>query len=93
MEDPVELAFEKVLLEFETTGALGKETQQWWQSVLKWESEHRGVGETSSRMQLGLEHTWSANSFASFWLQSMSMAHFREQAEAVLLWVNKCQPH
>ena len=92
MEAPVELPFEKVPLAFENTGAMGKETQQWWQSVLKWESEHRGVGETSSRMQLGLEHTWSANNFATFWSQSMSMAHFREQAETVLLWVNKCQP-
>ena len=49
------------------------------------------MGETTSRMQLGLEHTWSANNFATFWLQSISMAHAREQADSILLWVNKCQ--
>ena len=92
MVAPTQLPFYKVPLAFETTGAMGKATQSWWQSVRKLEADVRGVGETTSRMQLGLEHTWSANNFATFWLQSISMAHAREQADSILLWVNKCQP-
>ena len=91
MVAPTQLPFYKVPLAFETTGAMGKATQSWWQSVRKLEADVRGVGETTSRMQLGLEHTWSANNFATFWLQSISMAHAREQADSILLWVNKCQ--
>jgi hypothetical protein len=45
-----------------------------------------------SRRELGEDHTWTANSFVSFWLQSISMAHARKQAESVMLWVGKCQP-
>ena len=88
---PTRLPFYKVPLAFETTGAMGKATQSWWQSVRELEADRRGMGETTSRMQLGLEHTWSANNFATFWLQSISMAHAREQADSILLWVNKCQ--
>ena len=87
---PVELPFDKVPLAFETTGAMGKETQKWWDSVKRLEARRE---ESTSRMQQGLEHTWSANNFATYWLQSIAMAHAREQADSVLLWINKCQPH
>ena len=87
------LPFYKVPLAFETTGAMGKETQEWWDSVKKLEADRRGMAETTSRMQQGLEHTWSANNFATYWMQSIAMVHAREQAESVLLWVNKCQSH
>ena len=86
------LPFVKVPLAFETTGAMGEETQQWWQSVLRLESEQRGDMLLPSRRELGEDHTWTANSFVSFWLQSISMAHARKQAESVMLWVGKCQP-
>ena len=90
---PTVLPFYKVPLAFETTGAMGKETQEWWDSVKKLEAEKRRTAESTSRRQNGLEHTWSADNFASFWLQSIAMVHAREQAESVLLWVNKCQSH
>ena len=43
------LPFVKVPLAFETTGAMGAETQKWWQSVLKLESERRNDVGLSSR--------------------------------------------
>ena len=36
-----------------------------------------------SRLEQGLEHTWSANKLASFWLQTFSMSHARMQAESI----------
>ena len=86
------LPFIKVPLAFETTGAMGEETQKWWQSVLKLEWERNNDMGLSSRREIGIDHTWTANSFVSFWLQSISMAHARMQAESVMLWVGKCQP-
>ena len=86
------LPFVKVPLAFETTGAMGAETQKWWKSVLKLESERRNDVGLSSRREMGMDHTWTANSFVSFWLQSISMAHARMQAESVMLWVGKSQP-
>ena len=86
------LPFVKVPLAFETTGAMGKETQDWWKSVLELEQRERGDVAAPSRRDMGLEHTWTANSFASYWLQSMSMVNARAQAESVMLWIGKSQP-
>ena len=85
-----ELDFDKVPLAFETTGAMGKETQKWWDSVVKLERKNRAQGEPTSRMLLGLEHTWSANNFQTYWLQRISMAHAMEQAEAIDQWITRC---
>ena len=67
------------------------ETQKWRKSVLKLETDRRGMGETTSRQQLGLEYTWSANRFSTYWRQAISMAHAREQAESVILAIGKSQ--
>jgi len=87
-----ELPFVKVPLAFETTGAMGRETQEWWESVLELERRERGDAAEPSRRDMGLDHTWTANSFSSFWLQSISMAIARTQAESVMMWIGKSQP-
>ena len=46
---------------------MGRETEKWWKSVVAMEAELRAVGQPSSRRDLGLEHTWAANSFSSYW--------------------------
>ena len=75
-ERPIDL--DKVPLIFESAGAMGKETQKWWESVLKMERKRcEERRENPSRQYQGLEHTWSADRFASYWLQRISMAHAR----------------
>ena len=49
------LSFVKVPLAFETTGAMGKETQDWWKSVLELEQRERGDVVAPSRRDMGLE--------------------------------------
>lgn len=71
-------------LAFETTGAMGRETQKWWKSVLVMEAQLRGEDAPSSRRDIGLEHTWTANSFSSYWRQSIAMTLARAQAEAIV---------
>ena len=85
------LPFTLVPLAFETTGAMGRETQKWWKSVIALEAERR-VGAATSRLDQGLDSTWTANDFSSYWLQALSMAHARTQAESILTWISKCQP-
>ena len=45
------LPFTKKPLVFETTGAMGKETHKWWQSILTIEKEHLAVGGATSRRE------------------------------------------
>ena len=85
----VGLAFVKKPLVFETTGGMGKETQKWWDTVLALERSRRQPGDLTSRRDMGLDHTWSANKHAVFWLQSFSMQHARAQASSVLTLVAK----
>ena len=85
-----EVEFDPVPLAFETTGAMGKMTQKWWNSVLKLEKEGREQGEPTSRRMKGLEQSWSADNFQKYWLQRISMAHVMEQAESIDLWITKC---
>ena len=85
------LPFTKVPLVFETTGAMGKETQNWWEGIRQLRREaHEGSGPTSRR-ETGMDWTWSANHFNTFWLQSISVAHARTQAESVIQWIGTCQ--
>ena len=85
------LPFTKVPLVFETTGAMGKETQIWWEGIRQLHREAReGLGPTSRR-ETGMDWTWTANHFNTFWLQSISVAHARTQAESVIQWIGTCQ--
>ena len=52
-------------LVFETTGAVGDETQKWWKSTVEMEADQRIPGAPQSRQEPGLEHAWSANKFSS----------------------------
>ena len=57
------LPFTKVPLVFETTGAMGKETQNWWEGIRQLRREaHEGSGPTSRR-ETGMDWTWTANHF------------------------------
>ena len=76
---------------FETTGAIGEETQKWWKSVVEMEADQRIPGAPQSRLEQGLEHTWSANKFSSYWLQTFSMSHARMQAESIAQWIGTFQ--
>ena len=70
-------------LAFETTGAMGRETK-WWKSVLALKAQLRGEDAPSSRRDIGLKHTWTANSFSSIWRQSIAVTLARAQAEAIV---------
>ena len=85
------LPFTKGPLVFETTGAMGEETQKWWKSIVEMEADQRIPGAPQSRREQGLEHTWSANKFSSYWLQTFSMSHARMQAESIAQWIGTCQ--
>ena len=78
---------------FETTGAMGKETQKWWKDLVEWSQKRDDELEgTRSRRQMGLEHTWSANDWSSFWLQRISVTHARHQAESIIELIGASQP-
>merc|ERR1712216_736188 len=83
------LPFNKKPLVFETTGAMDNEAQQWWTAVLKMEQAQRVPGDPTSRRDLGLEHTFSANGFGTYWLQSISLSYARSQAESIMVWVGR----
>ena len=87
---PAGLAFVKRPLVFETTGAMGKETQKWWESVKQLNRERHEFDPKSRRLR-GKQHTWSANSFSTYWLQSIAVAHARTQAESIRQWIGVCQ--
>ncbi len=48
-------------------------------------------GDMTRRKDWGLDWTFSANGFASYWLQSISMSMARTQAESVINFINKNQ--
>ena len=58
------LPFTRRPLVFETTGAMGEETQKWWRSIVETKVDQRIPGASQSRQEQGLEHTWSANKFS-----------------------------
>jgi hypothetical protein len=87
------LLFTKQPLVFETTGAMGAETQKWWKAMVKMaEKRDADMEDTRSRRQKGLEHTWAANDWSSFWLQRISIAHARHQAESISTLIGASLP-
>ena len=87
------LQFAKLPLVFEATGAVGVETQKWWNDLVKMATEQDGdANPTRSRRQLGLDHTWSANAWPTYWLQRISIAHARHQAESITQLIGASQP-
>ena len=60
-------------LVFETTGAMGGDRQKWWTSIVDMEADQSIPGAPQSRQEQGLDHTWSANKFSSYWLHQNSM--------------------
>ena len=81
------LPFMQGPLVFEGTGAMGEEAQKWWKSIVEMETDQRTPGAPQSRGEQGLEHTWSANKFSSYWLQTISMSHARMQSESIAQWI------
>ena len=77
-------------LAFEATGAMGAETQKWWKSIVQLEESMRTEG--SSLRDQGLDHTWSANSFSSYWRQHISMAMAKAQAQGVANCIARSRP-
>ena len=71
---------------------MGNDAQKWWTSVLEIEQSKRAPGEPTSRRDLGLEHTFSANGLATYWLQSISFTYARAQAESIMVWVGRNAP-
>ena len=49
-------------------------------------------GQPTSRRDRGLEHTFSANGFATYWLQSIAISYARAQAESIMVWVGRNAP-
>ena len=86
--------FEFQPLAFETTGAMSRETEKWWKSVVAMEAERRGADQPSSRRDLGLEHTWAAHSFSAYWRQSIATTLAKSQAEAIVSCIKRsCDSH
>ena len=59
---------------------MGKETQEWWKSVLK-------LARDSQPRLAQSDTTWTARKFSPYYLQLISMTLARSQAESVVLWV------
>ena len=66
---------------------MGTETQKRWKEISRLEKDQRGLGETTSRKDLGLDWTFTANGFASYWLQSISMSMARTLAESIVAFI------
>ena len=66
--------------------------QKWWKTVLQLEQAEHVPGQPTSRRDKGLEHTFSANGFSTYWLQSISLAYARAQAESIMVWVGRNAP-
>ena len=81
---PAGLQFEKKPLAFEATGAMGKETQEWWKGVVKLATERQ-------RHHVQEQQTWTANGFSSYYLQLISMTLARTNAESVVSWIGRSQ--
>ena len=77
-------------LAFEATGAMGAETQKWWKSIVELEASMRAEG--SSLRDQGRDHTWSANSFSSYWRQHISMAMAKAQAQGIANCIARSRP-
>ena len=85
------LPFVKVPFVFETTGAMRSETQKWWQGVLTLERKSRDPADPVSRKDQGLDWSFTANAFSSYWRQAISMSMARTMAESIISSVGKNQ--
>ena len=88
------LPFEKAPIVMETSGAFSNYTQNWFKKMVRIEKAQQaqfGTGVFTSRRLQSLDWTWSANSFSSWHLQSISMAHARLQAQAVNHMISECE--
>ena len=88
------LPFTLTPLAFETTGAMGEETQKWFKKMVSRNAEISGEdsGETTSRMQKGVPCTWTANSFSSFWKQRLSFYMMVDRATKTSVLIGKSLP-
>ena len=86
------LQFEKKPLVFETTGAMGPETQKWWKTIMAAYNNQRAPGDPTSRRELELDHTFTANHFSTFYLQSLAFSQAEAIAESVDMWVSHHVP-
>ena len=88
------LPFEKAPIVMETSGVCSNFTQNWFKKMVRIEKAKQaqfGTGVFTSRRLQSLDWTWSANSFSSWHLQSISMAHARLQAQAVNHMISECE--
>ena len=76
------LQFTKTPLAFETTGAMGAETQKWWKGVLELAKEKDPIRQNA-------DSTSTAKKFAPYYLQLISMTQARSNAEAVIAWMGR----
>ena len=83
------LPFDKYPLVFESTGAYGKHTLMWFNDMVK---HHMSLHLPSLRA-MGLAHTFTANSFSSFWGQRLSMVQALHHAESVVHLLHESLPH
>ena len=81
---PATSDYEKVPLVMESTGAWGPSMQQWWTRMLKAHNAAAQEEAGLSRRARGLDHTWSANSFTTWWAQRISVAYMRHLGEEIL---------
>ena len=81
-ETPASSDYEKVPLVMESTGAWGPRMQSWWKDVIKLYNDVE-ADSGNSRRQKGLAHTWSANSFTSWWAQRISCTYVRHLIENI----------
>ena len=88
------LPFDKAPIVIETSGAFSNFTQKWFKKMVKIDKSQQdwnGTGVFTSRRLRGLDWTWSANSFSSWHLQSLSVAQARLQAQAVNHMISICE--
>ena len=88
------LNFTMTPLAFETSGAMGKETVKWFESMVAQNKAIEGQDREgiSSRMQNGLPNTWTANSFGSYWKQRISFFLARDRANKRTVLMGQSQP-
>ena len=67
----------------ESTGAWAPEMQKWWKKMLALHNEVAADAANLSRRARGQDHTWSANSFSTWWAQRISCAYMRNLAESI----------
>jgi hypothetical protein len=86
-----QITWKKVPLVFSLTGGFQKAAEKWFmkQVVPLW---HKQNGH-NALSTLGEPHTWSANSFKTFWLQRISMTLAREAALVVHIALSKAERH